>query len=240
MTKRVRKVFKRADKVFDWSGSVQSKDGRHKELRYTVDAIGKVEQSLNSFIRSVIEKIVKENKEPHEYEVSESDVKGVVSQFPEAWFNRNTDLLDGCSSPREMIERLSQSYVAEVDTDFDEGEDPVEADNSPKKKLNLSLSKRQVCEGDFEGAKFTDSFVMGFSRNIYDAPLPSVGTLLTPPQDVDSEDLIAGLFSTCPGAPIKQAGSYIKGLSPIRQDVAKKSKQKNLIKRKKKADMPAI
>ena len=110
MTKRVRKVLKRVDKdVFNWSGSVQSKDGKQRELRYTVDAIGEVELSLNSFLCSVIEKIVKSFSLEDEYEVSEDDVKKVVSELPVAWFNRNTDLLDGCSSPKEMIERLSQS-----------------------------------------------------------------------------------------------------------------------------------
>ena len=107
--------------------------------------------------------------------------------------------------------------------------------------MNLSLSRgRQINQRDLEGDDFSNSFVMGFSQSIFDALLPSVSTLFTPPQDVDPEELIEGL--TCPDTPIKQSssGSYIQGLSPIRQEVARKSKPKNLVKRKRKIDMPTI
>ena len=229
MTKRVRKVLKRVDKdVFDWSGSVQSKDGKQKELRYTVEAIGEIEQSLNSFLRSVIEKILKSDVD----EISEDDVKEVVAGMPLCWFNRDTDLLDGCSQPHEIIERLSQSYAAEVSSDEDD-EEPV-----VKKKLNLSLSKgkRQINQRDFEGNDFSDSFVMGFSQSLFDAPLPSVSNLFTPPQDVNPDELIQGLSN----APTKKSASFIEGLSPIREDVARKSKPKNLVKRRRKIDMPTF
>ena len=41
-----KQLFKHADKdVFDWSGSVQSKDGKRKELRYTSEALWNIEQN---------------------------------------------------------------------------------------------------------------------------------------------------------------------------------------------------
>lgn len=226
-----KQIFKNMEKdVFDWNGSVQKKDGKQKELRYTNEALWNVEQSFNEFLRSFVEKIVTKYADDKDDDgfltLTQEMVDEVKRSFPNHWFNHDTDLLEGCSEPGEMIDRLSQSYVAQLsedeDEDFDErpvvtktlnvsiskrGKAPSdclletsesEDDCEPKKKMKLSISRRGVAPKDFdEEGGFTDSFIMGFSQSLFDAPLPSVSTLFTPPQ-IDPAVLIEGMQKSVP------------------------------------------
>ena len=316
-----KQIFKNMDKeVFDWSGSVHKKDGKQKQLRYTNEALWNVEHSFNQFMRSFVEKLILRVKNGGDqfidgsFEVTKEMVDHVKDSFPKHWFNHDTDLLDGCSQPGEMIDRLSQSYVAQLSSSEEsEDEEPVakktldlsiskrgevprdsllatseSEDEEPvvKKKLNLSISKRGVTPKDFEQeGDFTDSFVMGFSQSLFDAPLPSLSTLFTPPQ-VNPDDLIEGMskvdesipeqdeapersveelpkepekprllsFDPFSDEPVgaekdrqikvmidRRKKEYERKMKEYRQEcTAKKSKAKNLVKRRKKNDMPSF